>query len=86
MGLRCAVVGLVEAIAGDFETDLVEAAVLLNIVADLGELSNRLEVLEELLARKELVELDDILAGPLAKAFNGGAVTLVLVESLAKPV
>lgn len=39
-GLRCAVVSLVEAIAGNFETDLVEAAVLLDIEADLVELAN----------------------------------------------
>jgi hypothetical protein len=82
-GLRCAVVSLVEAIAGNFETDLVEAAVLLDIEADLVELSDRLEDLEEVRAGKELVELDDVLVGALPKAFNGGAFTLILVEALA---
>ena len=64
-GLRCAVVSLVEAIAGNFETDLVEAAVLLDIEADLVEFSDGLEDLEEVRAGKELVELDDVLVGAL---------------------
>jgi len=82
-GLRCAVVSLVKAIAGNFETDLVEAAVLLNIEADLVELANGLEDLEEVRAGKVLVELDDVLVGALTKAFSGCALTLVLVEALA---
>ena len=64
-GLRCAVISLVKAIAGDFETDLIEAAVLLNIKANLVELSNGLENLEEVLAGQELVELHDVLVGAL---------------------
>ena len=82
-GLRCAVVSLVKAIAGNFETDLVEAAILLNIEADLVELANGLEDLEEVRAGKVLVELDDVLVGALTKAFSGCALTLVLVEALA---
>jgi len=64
-GLRFAVISLVKAIAGDFETDLIEAAVLLNIKANLVELSNGLENLEEVLAGQELVELHDVLVGAL---------------------
>ena len=82
-GLRCAIVSLVEAIAGNFETDIIEAAVLLNIKADLVELANRLENLEEVLAGKELVELYDVLVCALTKALLRGALTLVLEEALA---
>ena len=82
-GLRLAIVSLVEAIAGNFETDLIEAAVLLNIKADLVELANGLENLEEVLAGKEIVELYDVLVGALTKALLRGALTLVLVEALA---
>ena len=82
-GLRCAIVSLVEAIAGNFETDIIEAAVLLNIKADLVELANRLENLEEVLAGKELVELHDVLVCALTKALLRGALTLVLEEALA---
>ena len=64
-GLRRAVISLVKAIAGDFETDLIEAAVLLNIKANLVELSNGLENLQEVLAGQELVELHDVLVGAL---------------------
>ena len=82
-GLRCAVMSFVEAIAGNFETYLVEAAVLLDIETDLVELANGLEDLEEVRAGKELVELDDVLVGALTKAFNGGALTLILIKPLA---
>ena len=58
--VRSAVVGLVEAETGDFETDLVEAAVLLDVKTDLVEFSNGLENLNEVATFHIFVELSDV--------------------------
>ena len=48
--LRLAIISLIKAEAGDLEVKFVEAAVLLDIEANLVEFANRLEDLEEVLA------------------------------------
>jgi hypothetical protein len=80
-GLKFAIVGLVKAIACKFETDLVEAAVFLNIKANLLELAKGIEDLEEVLAVKEQIEIYVVLIGALLRAFNGKSLIFVLVEA-----
>ena len=65
-GLRLAIISLIKAEAGDLEVELVEAAILLDIEANLVKLAYWLEDLEEIFACQEAVEFHDVSVGAFA--------------------
>ena len=81
--LRSAIVRSVKAEAGNFETDLIEAAVLLNIETNLVEFTDGLEDLKEVSTSKIFVKLNHVSIGSLTEALLISAFRFVLVESFA---
>jgi hypothetical protein len=81
--LRSAIVSSVKAEAGNFETDLIEAAVLLNIETNLVEFTDGLEDLKEVSTGKIFVKLNHVSIGSLTEALLISAFRFVLVESFA---
>ena len=85
-GVGSAVISFVEAVSGDLKVEFVEAALLLDVEADLVEFAYWLEQVNEITAGQEAIELHDILVCSFSETVLGSDFAFILVKTATIPI